>query len=255
MQNTIEFGSGDNTTTSTSSQPELQHAPVNRVTMKPPPFYRTNRLFGFDKWNPSFCHLAHNHPPHRETNSPTRVRGNDWGSYLHPPCRPNQLTEDYFHRRHWIYGINHQINARQRRLRHADSNKSQNSKRRLYQSSRKNDAHNCHTLPPTRLQFHLLHRRRQQHSRTGFPRRKRHKYQLSQLNSNRQRHKLHFNTQQFTRTAKSKPCSSCFCGPVSNNRHSSQKDDGTAFISFWRRRLQHAMYSQYHSSHRRFIPT
>ena len=80
-------------------------------------------------------HLAHNHPPHRETNSPTRVRGKDWGSYLHPPCRPNQLTEDCFHRRHWIYGINHQTNARQHRLRHADNNESQNSKRRPYQSS------------------------------------------------------------------------------------------------------------------------
>ena len=42
MQNTIEIGSGDNTTTSTSSHPEPQHAPVNRVTMKPTPFYRTN---------------------------------------------------------------------------------------------------------------------------------------------------------------------------------------------------------------------
>ena len=115
-------------------------------------------------------HLAHNHPPHRETNSPTRVRGNDWGSYLHPPCRPNQLTEDYFHSRHWIYGINHQINARQHRLRHADNSESQNSKRRPYQSSRKNDAHNRHTLPPTQLQFHVQHRRHQrQHSRTGFP--------------------------------------------------------------------------------------
>ena len=96
-------------------------------------------------------HLAHNHPPHTETNSPTRVRGNDWGSYLHPPCRPNQLTEDYFHRRLWIYGINLQINARQHRLRHADNNESQSSKRSSYQSSRINDAHNRHTLPPTQL--------------------------------------------------------------------------------------------------------
>ena len=55
MQNTIEFGSGDNTTTSTSSQLELQHAPVNRVTIKPPPFL--TRLFGFDKWNPSLSWL------------------------------------------------------------------------------------------------------------------------------------------------------------------------------------------------------
>ena len=39
------------------------------------------------------------------------MRGNDWESYLHPPCRPKKLTEDYFHRRHWIYGINHQINT------------------------------------------------------------------------------------------------------------------------------------------------
>ena len=184
------------------------------------------------------------------------MRGNDWGSYLHPPCRPNQLTEDYFHRRHWIYGINHQINARQHRLRHADNNESQNSKRRPYQRSRKNDAHNRHTLPPTQLQFHLLHRRRQrQHSRTGFPQRQRHKYQLPQLNSNRQRHKLHFNTQQFTRTAKSQPCFSRFSGPVSNNRHSSQRDNGTALIYFRRRRLQHAMYAQHHSSHRRFVVT
>ena len=61
---------------------------------------------------------------------------------MHPPCRPNQLTEDYFHRQHWIYGINHQINARQHRLRHADNNESQNSKRRPYQRSRKNYAHN-----------------------------------------------------------------------------------------------------------------
>ena len=108
----------------------------------------------------------------------------------------------------------------------------------------------------TQLQFHLLHRRRQrQHSRTGFPQRQRHKYQLPQLNSNRQRHKLHFNTQQFTRTAKSQPCSSCFSGPVSNNRHSSQRDNGTALIYFRRRRLQHAMYAQHHSSHRRFVST
>ena len=42
MQITIEFGSGDNTTTSTSSHPEPQHLPVNRVTMKTPQFYRTN---------------------------------------------------------------------------------------------------------------------------------------------------------------------------------------------------------------------
>ena len=39
-------------------------------------------------------HLAHNQPPHRETKCPTRVRGNDWGSHMHPPCRPNQLAED-----------------------------------------------------------------------------------------------------------------------------------------------------------------
>ena len=47
MPNTIEFGSGDNTTTSTSSHPEMQHAPVNSVTMKPPPFYRTNPTVWF----------------------------------------------------------------------------------------------------------------------------------------------------------------------------------------------------------------
>ena len=54
MQNTIEFGSGDNTTTSTSSQPELQHAPVNRVTIKPPPFYRTNPTVWFRQMESQF---------------------------------------------------------------------------------------------------------------------------------------------------------------------------------------------------------
>ena len=54
MQNTIEFGSVDNTTTSTSSQPELQHAPVNRVIMKPPPFYRTNPTVWFGKMESQF---------------------------------------------------------------------------------------------------------------------------------------------------------------------------------------------------------
>ena len=54
MQNTIEFGSRDNTTTSTSSQPELQHAPVNRVTMKPPPFYRTNPTVWFRQMESQF---------------------------------------------------------------------------------------------------------------------------------------------------------------------------------------------------------
>ena len=54
MQNIIEFGSGDNTTTSTSSQPELQHAPVNRVTMKPPPFYRTNPTVRFRRMESQF---------------------------------------------------------------------------------------------------------------------------------------------------------------------------------------------------------
>ena len=87
-------------------------------------------------------HLAHNHPPHRETNSSTRVRGNDCGSHMHPPCRQNRLTENKFHRRHWINGINNQINARQHRLRHADNNDHRNSKRRPYQNSRVNDAHN-----------------------------------------------------------------------------------------------------------------
>ena len=54
MQNTIEFGSGDNTTTSTSSHPELQHAPVDRVTMKPPPFYRTNPTVWFRQMESQF---------------------------------------------------------------------------------------------------------------------------------------------------------------------------------------------------------
>ena len=54
MKNTIEFGSGDNTTTSTSSQPELQHAPVNRVTIKPPPFYRTNPTVWFRQMESQF---------------------------------------------------------------------------------------------------------------------------------------------------------------------------------------------------------
>ena len=47
MQNTIEFDSGDNTKSSTSSHPEPQHAPVNRVTMKLSSFYRTNRTVWF----------------------------------------------------------------------------------------------------------------------------------------------------------------------------------------------------------------
>ena len=64
MQNTIEIGSGDNTTTSTSSQPELQHAPVNRVTMKPPPFYRTNPTVWFRQisWNYQRHHQISPHP-------------------------------------------------------------------------------------------------------------------------------------------------------------------------------------------------
>ena len=37
----MELGSGDNTTTSTSSQLEPKHAPVSRNIMIPPPFYRT----------------------------------------------------------------------------------------------------------------------------------------------------------------------------------------------------------------------
>ena len=221
MQKSIEFGSGDNTSTSTSSHPEPQHAPVNRVTMKPPPFFRTNPTVWFrqmesqlvstritndttkyhhilaaipedvainlpieiedysffkiaslkstrsqkqfieealgtislDGQKPCVCllriqrklsechltmdddvikyllmqakiaaftcfsltlptgvstgvsgldqsphtsnrYLAHNHPPQRETNNPSRVRGNDWGSHRHPPCRQNQLTEN-----------------------------------------------------------------------------------------------------------------------------------------------------------------
>ena len=54
MQNTIEFGSGDNTTTPTSSQPDLQHAPVNRVTVKPPTFYRTNPTVWFRQMESQF---------------------------------------------------------------------------------------------------------------------------------------------------------------------------------------------------------
>ena len=112
-------------------------------------------------------HLAHNHPPHSETDSPTRVRGNDWGSHMHPPCSQNRLTKNMFHRRHWIKGINIQIHACQHGLRQEENNEPQNSKWRPYQCSRKNDAHNRHILPPTQLQFHLLHRRRRrQHSRT-----------------------------------------------------------------------------------------
>ena len=112
------------------------------------------------------------------------------------------------------------------------------------------------TPPPTQLQFHLLHRRRQrQQSRTGFLERQRHKHQLPQVNSNGQRHQIHFDTQHFTRTTKSQPCSSRFSGPVSKNRHSSQKDYGTTFIKFRRRRFQHVMYSQQQASHRRFNST
>ena len=54
MQNTIEIGSGDNTTTSTPSHPEPQHAPVNRVTMKPPSFYRTNPTVWFRQMESQF---------------------------------------------------------------------------------------------------------------------------------------------------------------------------------------------------------
>ena len=87
-------------------------------------------------------HLAPRRPHrHRETNNPTRVRGNDWGYHMHPPRRQSQFAKDYFHRRHWIYGIHNQINTRQHRLRHADCNESQNSKRKTRQSSLKNDAH------------------------------------------------------------------------------------------------------------------
>ena len=73
-------------------------------------------------------HLAHNHPSHRETNSPTRVRGNDWESHMHPPCRQNRFTKkNKFHRRHWTNGINNQTHARQHGLRHANNNEPQNS--------------------------------------------------------------------------------------------------------------------------------
>ena len=47
MQNAIEFRSGNNFTTLTSSQPKPQHAPVNRVTMKSSPFYSTNPTVWF----------------------------------------------------------------------------------------------------------------------------------------------------------------------------------------------------------------
>ena len=44
----------DNTTTSTSPQPEPQHTPVNRATMKPTPFYRTNQTFWFRQMESQF---------------------------------------------------------------------------------------------------------------------------------------------------------------------------------------------------------
>ena len=47
MQNTIEVGTGGNTTTTTSSHSEPQHTPVNRVNMKPPSFYSTNSTICF----------------------------------------------------------------------------------------------------------------------------------------------------------------------------------------------------------------
>ena len=54
MHNTIKFRFGDTTTTSTSSHPELHHAPVNRVTMKPPPFYRTEPTVWFRQMGSQF---------------------------------------------------------------------------------------------------------------------------------------------------------------------------------------------------------
>ena len=38
-------------------------------------------------------HLALNHPPHRESNNPTRLRGKGWGSHVHSPCRQKRLTK------------------------------------------------------------------------------------------------------------------------------------------------------------------
>ena len=54
MQNTIEIGSRNNTTTSTSSHPEQKHAPGNGVTMKPPLLYRTNPTVWFRQMEPQF---------------------------------------------------------------------------------------------------------------------------------------------------------------------------------------------------------
>ena len=54
MQNIMEFGSGDNTTISTSSHTEPQHAPINRVTMKLPPFYRTKPVVWFRRMESQF---------------------------------------------------------------------------------------------------------------------------------------------------------------------------------------------------------
>ena len=54
MQDTLEFGSGDNTATSPSTHPESQLARVNRVTMKLPPFYRTNPFLWFRQMESQF---------------------------------------------------------------------------------------------------------------------------------------------------------------------------------------------------------
>ena len=61
MPNSIEVGSGDNTTNSTSFHQKLQHAPVNRVTMKPPPFYRTNPTVWFRQLESQFIWNCQGH--------------------------------------------------------------------------------------------------------------------------------------------------------------------------------------------------
>ena len=98
-------------------------------------------------------HTLNRHQPQRETNNPPHVSGRlgiRYASTLPTKSTHRKLvsspTLDEWYQS-WC----------QHRLRHADNNESQNSKRRPYQGSRENDAHNRHTLPPTQLQFYYLH--------------------------------------------------------------------------------------------------
>ena len=139
------------------------------------------------------------------------MSGNDWGSHMHAPCRQNRLTKNKFHRRHWINGINHQINARQHRLRHPDYNEPQT------ENGNRIKVHGKTTLtiaiPCLRrnnnFKFYIADVN-DNILRLKFLKNKDLNSNCRSFNSNRQLHQFHCNTQQITRTTKSQPSSSFF---------------------------------------------